>query len=86
MEKKTINLEEILDKHISYSSMQPPRKSSYIAAMQDACLQVLQLAAENVTTKEIKVLFDDPKEGDDAYMDFKVVNKESILNTINQIQ
>jgi len=42
--------------------------------------EALKAASENATLTTTKVLWDDPKEGDDAYMDFQVVDKDSILN------
>lgn len=52
----------------------------------EVCIQVLELAAENAKLGYIRTLVDDPKEGDDAYKNFPIVDKESILNIINLIE
>lgn len=79
MEKeKIINLEEILDLHLSLSSQTVPQKQFYISAMRDACKQTLELAAENA---QAGVYYD----GEDDTYNGKIY-KQSILNTINQIK
>lgn len=40
---------------------------------------------ENAEIGIKKLLFDDPKEGDDAYMDYPVIDNESIQNQLDKI-
>jgi hypothetical protein len=44
------------------------------------CIEQARVISEKATLATEKVLWDDPKEGEDAYMDFKVIDKNSILN------
>ena len=46
--------------------------------------ELLEKAADNAKLGYDKVLWDDPKEGDDAYMNIPKVDKESILNTLDE--
>ena len=80
---KTINLEEILNNNISQSLKSEGyhfgdvNKSWIIKAMKEACRQTLELAAENAETKEyISQLFASTR---------IIVNKQSILDTIKQV-
>lgn len=76
---KIINLEEILNNHLSYSSAAPVgelNKHFIILAMKEACKQTLELAAEKINESI-------------ADLEYNSENKElqqSILNTINQIR
>lgn len=45
---------------------------------------ILDEAAENAKIANKKVLCDDPKEGDSAYMNIQVIDKESITSVINK--
>jgi len=45
--------------------------------------ELLEKAAENAKLGYDRVLWDDPKEGDDAYMNIPKVDKESIINTLD---
>jgi hypothetical protein len=45
--------------------------------------KLLEKAAENAKLGYDRVLWDDPKEGDDAYMNIPKVDKESIINTLD---
>lgn len=88
MEK--INLEKILRNQIGYMGNEPNLTrlisdraigKDILNAMKEACKQVLELAAENATG--------DIFHGNDGYFEGKVsaiVNKQSILNTINQVE
>lgn len=72
MENK-INLEEILrTRYVSYFD---DKSSDILIAMKEACRLVLELAAENVRC-------DAPYGVDVSHM----INKQSILNTINQVE
>lgn len=51
--------------------------NTVIKSMKEAVKQSLELAAENAQCKEVSIL--------DKYMGY-VVNKKSILNTINQVK
>lgn len=84
MEQKTINLEKILDLHLSLSSQTIPQKQFYVSAMRDACKQVLELAAENAF-----IDYEDVAQNENQYLwlrEYPEINKQSILNTINQIE
>lgn len=72
---KKINLEEILNKHSDVKDSYPT--FGIIDAMKDACKQALELAAENAVT----VHRFDGAHGCEFYTE-----KDSILNTINQIE
>ena len=79
---KKINLEEILKKH---SNICIDDRENVVEAMKEACKQLLELAAENaeITVKlkencnELSLL--------DEWTTY-IVDKQSILNTINQIE
>lgn len=76
MEKKEINLEEI------YQRLRPKHSSHKelaISLAKEACKQALELASENA---EIDVI----ETTDDSSGFIHEVNKQSILNTINQIK
>lgn len=45
---------------------------------------LLKKAADNAKLGYDRVLWDDPKEGEDAYMNITKVDKESILNTLDE--
>ena len=75
MSERKVNLEEIMQQHVDPHCFS--RKGCYeavIDAMREACRQVLELASENVTMYEAG-----------AYLG-RVVNKQSITNTINQVE
>lgn len=80
MEERKINLEEILNKvlgvHKDFEILSgfEITKKDCINAMKKACMQTLELAAENA-----KEVFDDVQR---EY----VVDKQSILDTINQVK
>ena len=84
---KEVNLEEILCKEandivIYLESYDFSKK--ILAAMKEACKQTLELAAENATAKvEIQWSGNTGSEYCDEYA---VVDKQSILNIINQIK
>lgn len=80
---KEINLEEILKKSMGKN----PNKYVFIpgdsasvekclVAMKEACKQVLELANERVQKRRFK----------DGNVEYYIQNKESILNTINQVK
>jgi transcription termination factor NusB len=84
MEKKTINLEDILhntkfeelsniEKDLIRCGVISYNVKEIVNAMREACRQTLELAAENAET------YEDPYE--DVW-----VNKQSILETIKQIE
>ena len=84
-----INLEEILLKNIKkiYMEFMPIEdfcnrdRIIAINAMKEACQEILKLAAENVEIKE-NFTVDDKAFVLNEY----VINKQSILDTINQIE
>ena len=77
---KKINLEEILKLHCNVAEYD---KDAIILAMKKACSQILELAAENATLKTIKT--SDGVSGIILPTWKEVINKQSILNTIEQI-
>lgn len=76
MSERKINLKEILETHSSIYDEFPMPYSGVIAAMKEACKQVLELAAENAQTTEIYFGIGHSIE----------IDKQSILDTINQIE
>lgn len=96
MSDKKINLEEILYKHYNlmfaaYSVKDKDNKFTPVVdrngalnAMKEACRQALELAAENAKLKTVKL-----SEGVAGVIlpTWKdTINKQSILNTINEIE
>ena len=96
---KEINLKEILVKWVSYNLQQLGQSKEasdavakasikdgnywyILEAMKDACEHVLYLAAENAKIKEI---YNEAKKFEDYPFDV-IIDKESILNTINQVK
>ena len=84
MSERKINLEDLLINHCNNNMLHwineaEYRKSFLLDAMKDAIKQALELAAENATIIEHQAT-----EYDDRV--YKEVSKESILNTINQIE
>jgi hypothetical protein len=85
MSERKINLEEIL-KTIAFEESEKGNSSSFSVqemnvinlAMKEACRQVLELAAENADTKYLPLL--------NSNESIEVVDKQSILNTINQVE
>ena len=55
-------------------------------AMKEYATEVLKEAVNKVKLKTKRILWDDPKEGDDAYMNIEVIDKDSILNIINELK
>lgn len=78
---KEINLEKILLKYTFNSSI-GTLKDDTLFAMKEACKQVLYLASENAKIKEI---YSEAKKLEDYPFDV-MVDKQSILNTINQVK
>ena len=72
---KEINLEEILINHIGFKIKNEDVKNLYLLAMKSACRLALELAAENVRC-------DAPYGVDVSHM----INRQSILDTINQVK
>lgn len=96
MLERKINLEEILISKLEENStedfdLQIISKLHFIAcyyAMKEACKQVLELAAENTEVEEFyrgeSYRIDDRfYDNDDSYI---VANKQSILDTIKQVE
>lgn len=85
MPERKINLTEILeDFGICDNSTHPNKQIRekhlvIIAAMKEACKQTLELAAENAYTKWNGDYIEIP-------IDTVVIDKQSILDTINQIE
>lgn len=92
MSERKVNLEEILFTEVDkmredfpdinlYSNEEmknSPEWRYYMNAMKEACRQVLELAAENADTKYLPLL--------NSNESIEVVDKQSILNTINQVE
>jgi len=55
-------------------------------AMKEYATEVLKEAVNKVKLKTKRILWDDPKEGDAAYMNIEVIDKDSILNIINELK
>ena len=91
MSERKINLEQILISKLKENStedfdLQIISKLHFIAcyyAMEEACKQVLELAAENAKA-EIHTEWEG-NTGSEYYTDYAVVNKQSILDTINLV-
>lgn len=93
-----INLEEIIIKHIPTDMYNPDLDKYYFSAMKDACMQILELAAENVKMEHVHYgeytngryitnegFIEFPEFGDsDGHEIF--INKQSILDTINNVE
>ena len=77
---KKIYLEEILDKFPELRNQSPRLIELSILAMKEACRQTLKLAAENATTEDVGTITDD------GWAPYDIVNEQSILDTINQIE
>ena len=85
--KKTINLLEILKSCDKYNCISEAQKTDVIAAMKEACLQILNLAADKAA-----MLVDDSSgepyltnEYRDEY-EKVTIDKNSILDTFNYIE
>jgi hypothetical protein len=83
--KEKINLEEILEKHRQKFLKESVRFVDYqLNAMKEACQQVLELAAENAR------IIDDPNSycgnTGSEYPPDQIVSKQSILDTIKQVE
>ena len=84
MSERKINLEEILNKELNILSISVEQiEKSALKAMKEACKQVLELAAENAKA-EIHTEWEG-NTGSEYYTDYAVVNKQSILDTINLV-
>jgi len=74
MQERKINLEEILDKiYVKNDNTNYYSKQTILFAMEEACRQTLELAAENAIVEKKMIR---------TY----IVNKQSILDTINQVK
>ena len=88
MEK--INLEEILEDYCNIITTLDSKKEIHSSvyyvkkAIKEACRQVLELAADNAKA-EIHTEWEG-NTGSEYYTDYAVVNKQSILDTINQVE
>ena len=86
MSERKINLEEILFDKI-YEDPYEGRvyiKSDILNAMKEFGKQLLELAAENAKA-EIHTEWEG-NTGSEYYTDYAVVNKQSILDTLNQVE
>jgi len=80
MSERRINLEEILSKRIV---LEPSHiRKEILIAMKEACRQTLELATENAETSFEPIIGFHVCPGDGDY----VVNKQSILDTMNFIE
>ena len=80
MSERRINLEEIMQEHVDpHCFLKSQCYERVIDAMKEACRQALELAAENAEQDFYH---------DDEYPDrFQaVINKQSILDAINQVE
>ena len=88
MSERKINLEEILKRfsHVDHGAVEDFWfTENVIKAMKEACRQTLELAAENADVKAISEMIS-ISNGADFNIQKMVVNKQSILNTIKQIE
>ena len=88
MSERRINLEEILKRfsHVDHGAVEDFWfTENVIKAMKEACRQTLELAAENADVKAISEMIS-ISNGADFNIQKMVVNKQSILNTIKQIE
>lgn len=74
--------EEILDKWKEVFDGEP---NSIFILFKWYAEKVIDECAKNAEISYEKVLFDDPKEGDDAYFKHPIVNKNSILKLKEQL-
>ena len=89
MSERKINLEELFNAYIETDCDHCYTKESIQLSMRMACQKVLELAAENAELK-LKIKLECTESqlengfcfGDNAI----IVNKQSILNTINQVE
>lgn len=86
---KQINLEKILYDELSDNMMNvidnnENMKEWILDAMKEACKQVLELATENASAK-IEIQWSG-NTGTEYCDEYAIVDKQSILNTINQIK
>lgn len=97
MSERKINLEQILISKLEENSTEDfdlkiISKLHFIAcyyAMEEACKQVLELAAENAECKLKNKIECDSYQLENGFVignNAIVINKQSILNTINQIE
>jgi len=76
MSERKINLKEILNLYM-FEDFDVDKHESYILAMEEACRQTLELAAENAKIEKVQI----------DYKKFvNVVSKQSILETIKQVE
>lgn len=103
MTNKKINLKDILDLHLSFSSVKYAGINCFVlAAMKDACQQILELVEENANLIVFKtdmysheVVETQTNQEDYAHTEYTesndyqinvIINKKSIADTINQIE
>lgn len=94
MSERKINLEEILLKNIKkiYTELKPVEdfcnrdRIIAINAMKEACKQTLELAAENAETRHNYYYKWDEEDRIPYGVDVITISKQSILNTIKQIE
>lgn len=86
MSERKVNLEKILNKQLIFYPSHV--KNEVLIAMKEACRQVLELASENATAKQDKIRTYPYEDFLGMYHDEKViiVDKQSIINTINQVE
>ena len=85
---KQINLEEILDKVIGIETKSDTFKQEILNAMKEACNQTVDLCVENAAINFIDLTSDKVFDYSECLVDDDVdvvINKDSILNTKNQI-
>lgn len=93
MQETKINLEEIYNRfdyisRVETDSSNIDFKGNMIKAMKEACRQTLELAAENAKIIVVEGGFMEINRGmeTESYPTKYVINKQSILDTINQIE
>ena len=85
---KQINLEEILNKVIWIETKSDTFKQEILNAMKEACNQTVDLCVENAAINFIDLTSDKVFDYSECLVDDDVdvvINKDSILNTKNQI-
>jgi hypothetical protein len=84
MEKK-INLERIINNHIDTSKMNKYDKQAIVNGFKQFGEQLLELAAENADLNIGNTYLGNTKYVDSQKQNYISIDKQSILNTINQI-
>ena len=72
----------IINKHVGYA--EPQIYEALDKYLKFVITKTLETAAEKAKLGYNRMLVGDPKEGDDAYMEFQKVDKQSITDTFEE--